>query len=298
MIQPPYLQAGSKVLVCGSARFTEPHLLNGLETLCKTYAWELEIDATVFDAHHQFAGDDEQRAAAVQRALERSDVAAILFARGGYGTIRIMEALDLSVLEQHPKWLMGFSDLTYLLNPCAQISPCLHGPMALQIGDDTASDKLAAEFLSGTKKGWKSSNCRSQTNGDLANCFWVGGNLSIVYAMLALPSFHIPENAVLFLEDLDEYLYHMDRMMASLYYSGKLGKFKAVMAGSFSDMNDHTIPFGMNASEILQHWCSKAQVELVEELPFGHTKTNYPIVLGSPSKIAWTHQGSFEVEWK
>jgi muramoyltetrapeptide carboxypeptidase len=292
---PPFLNPNDTILLCGSARFTTTKVIAIFEQFCRENNWVPEVDLTILKAHHQFAGSDEERTEAVQKALKRDDIKAIIFARGGYGTIRIMDKLELQELQDHPKWLIGFSDLTYLLNPLAKTNACIHGPMALQLQDHPKSTELLSQFLKGEKSSW---SCATQAQDwSLDEAQWIGGNLSIIYAMLATPFFHIPENAVLFLEDLDEYLYHIDRMMASLYHGGVLHKVKAVMAGSFSDMRDHDIPFGLDASEILNYWCGKAGVLVIENLPFGHEKTNSPIIMGKSSQIKIKNH-EFSVNWE
>lgn len=291
---PPFLKPKDKVLLCGSARFTTAAVITIFEQFCAANNWIPEVDLTILKAHNQFAGSDEERANAVQKALNRDDIQAVVFARGGYGTVRILDKLNLQILETNPKWLIGFSDLTYLLNPLAATSASIHGPMALQLQDHQKSTELLSQFMRGESLSWSHPNKGKDWSLDKAT--WVGGNLSIVYAMLGTALLPIPENAVLFLEDLDEYLYHIDRMMASMYHAGVLHKVKAVMAGSFSDMRDHDTPFGLNASEILQYWCKKANVILIENLPFGHGKINYPVILGKSSQIKIENE-EFSVNW-
>ena len=227
--------------------------------------------------------------------MNRSDVDALFFARGGYGSVRIMESLDFSGLKKHPKWIIGFSDACYLLNPIAEVLPTLHGPMAIQLETDAMTDTLLAQFLTGKHYTW---NCTVEQAASFHcdDAVLIGGNLSIVYAMLATPFWKVPSGAILFLEDLDEYLYHIDRMMASLYFSGTLTKVQAVLAGSFSDMKDHTTPIGWTASECLQHWCNKANTPLIEGLPFGHKKENYPLILGQPCSISVKNE-QFSIRW-
>ncbi len=246
-------------------------------------------DDRLFAEYHQLAGDDDFRASVLQQYLDRDDIDAILCVRGGYGTIRIIDKLDFTGFGKHPKWIVGYSDVTVLHAKMQQLGyQSIHGTMAINFEKNTKEAlETLYEALTNPSFRPKSRNLlqlneispfRSapvEMTGEI-----VGGNLSVLYSLLGSDLFPETDGKVLFIEDLDEYLYHIDRMMTALKRAGKLARLKALMVGAFSDMHDNTIPFGMTAKEIIFEKVKDYGYPVIWDYPAGHIDDNRAIVLG------------------
>lgn len=236
-------------------------------------------DDRLFAEYHQLAGDDDFRAKVMQDYLDRDDIDAIFCARGGYGTIRIVDKLDFSKFEKHPKWIVGYSDVTVL-----------HAKMQ-QLGYQSIHATMPINFQNNTKEALESLydvlvNRRQKDGRFLAPEAFrmtgqvVGGNLSVLYSMLGSDLFPETDGKILFIEDLDEYLYHIDRMMMALKRAGKLAHLKGLIVGAFSDMHDNAIHFGMTAKEIIYEKVKEYGYPVTWDYPAGHIDNNLAIVLG------------------
>ena len=280
MKTPGYLKKGSKIAIVAPARKI------GREEVATAVKWienkgfEAVYDDRLFAEHHQLAGDDDFRAGVLQHYLDRDDIDAILCARGGYGTIRIVDKLDFTKFARHPKWIVGYSDVTVLHAKLQQLGyQSIHGTMALNFGKNTegALESLY-EALTGT---WNAVETRHGTSlQSFDNVPIVGGNLSVLYSMLGSDLFPETNGKILFIEDLDEYLYHIDRMMMGLKRAGKLANLKALLVGAFTDMHDNSIPFGMTAKEIIYEKVKEYGYPVIWDYPAGHIDNNLALVLG------------------
>ena len=277
MKTPNYLKKGSKIALVAPARKI------GRDEVAAAVKWIEEkgfvavYDDRLFAEYHQLAGDDDFRASVLQDYLDRDDIDAILCVRGGYGTIRIIDKLDFTKFAKHPKWIVGYSDVTVLHAKMQQLGyQSIHGTMAINFEKNT---KEALESLYNALVG------KHQTDGGFLAALGmtgqvVGGNLSVLYSMLGSDLFPDTDGKILFIEDLDEYLYHIDRMMMALKRAGKLANLKALMVGAFSDMHDNTIPFGMTAKEIIYEKVKEYGYPVIWDVPAGHIDDNRAIVLG------------------
>ena len=277
MKTPEYLKKGSKIALVAPARKI------GRDEIAAAVKWIEEkdfvavYDDRLFAEYHQLAGDDNFRARVLQDYLDRDDIDAILCVRGGYGTIRIVDKLDFTKFVKHPKWIVGYSDVTVLHAKMQQLGyQSIHGTMAINFEKNT---KEALESLYNALVG------RHQTNGGFLAALGmtgqvVGGNLSVLYSMLGSDLFPETDGKILFIEDLDEYLYHIDRMMMGLKRAGKLANLKALLVGAFSDMHDNTIPFGMTAKEIIYEKVKEYGYPVIWDVPSGHIDNNRAIIFG------------------
>ena len=252
-------------------------------------SWGLKVQAgkSLFKDDRQFAGTDEERAADFQRALNSKTVRAILFARGGYGTVRIIDDIDFSRFTKDPKWLIGFSDITVIHSQVHRHLgiETVHAPMAFNL-PKLAPPCLAVfkNTLFGERLSYSSSRQQPQAEKlnrkGKAKGVLIGGNLSILYSVTGSVSDIDTTGKILFLEDLDEYLYHIDRMMMNFKRSGKLQNLAGLVVGAMNDMRDNEIPFGRTAEEIIAEAVAPYSYPVLFGFPAGHIQNNYPLLLG------------------
>ncbi len=249
----------------------------------------------LYKAFGQFAGTDDERAADLQDALDDDGIRAILFARGGYGTVRIVDRIDLSAFGARPKWLAGFSDATVLhahIRRHAGVET-IHGPMAINVA--TASPEsldTMRRMLAGERPGVECPSSPLNREGSCTGPL-TGGNLSLLYALAGTPSDAGTDGAILFLEDLDEHLYHVDRMMMTLRRSGKLAPLAGLIVGDVSAMRDNTRawgfgsdnPYGKTAEEIIHEHVAGYDFPVCFGFPAGHRDDNRPLILGAEATL-------------
>lgn len=296
MLIPPLLRAGDLIGICAPARFIQPEeLAPALRMLeQRGYRWKLSPHCT--QPYHQWGGNDMQRAQDLNHFLEDPEVKAIWCARGGYGSMRILESIRWDLLRFNPKWLIGFSDITALLAAAGTEAGLagMHAPMpySLRLADESAKQSFHAMMevleqgqLSVRPEG--SLHRNKPFSGTLS-----GGNLSLVYALLSSNFFQVEEGAVLFLEDLDEYYYHLDRMMLALWHSGVLRRISGLLIGGMTELKDHAIPFGLNTEEIILHHTRKLDIPVLFGIPTGHLPFNQTLIIGA----ACTWDGSMLVQ--
>ena len=277
MITPAFLKKGSKIAIVAPARKISREEIAFAVKWIEEKGFMPVYDDRLFVEYHQLAGDDDFRANVMQDYLDRDDIDAIFCARGGYGTIRIVDKLDFSKFEKHPKWIVGYSDVTVLHAKMQQLGyQSIHATMPINFEKNT---KEAKESLYDALVG------RHQTDGGFLATLGmtghvVGGNLSVLYSMLGSDLFPETDGKVLFIEDLDEYLYHIDRMMMGLKRAGKLAHLNGLIVGAFSDMHDNAIPFGMTAKEIISEKVKEYGYPVVWDYPAGHIEDNRAIIFG------------------
>ena len=284
MIIPPYIKTGSKIrIVSPAGKINEKYVLPAVEWLNKQ-GYKVELGKHVFAKHFQFAGTDKQRLEDLQTALDDPETDLIICSRGGYGTIRIIDKIDLENFQKNPKWLAGFSDITILHSSLNKLGiATIHGAMPRYffkedgIPDENLNSLI--QILSGKKISYLFQNNGPNRKGSV-DAEIVGGNLSIISSLLGT-KYEIETNEkILFLEDIDEYLYHTDRMMHQLKLSGKLNNLAGLVLGDFTDMKDNESPFGKNIQEIISEAIEKYSYPVAFGFPGGHAKKNLPLVLG------------------
>lgn len=238
-------------------------------------------DERLFDSYHQFAGDDERRATLVQEYLDRDDIDVILCARGGYGTVRVIDRLNFDKFIQKPKWIAGYSDVT-VLHAKLQSLGCesLHSTMPINFASNT-KESLDSLFdaIEGRRITYEVPSSDMNISGT-AEAQLVGGNISVLYSLLGSDIFPDTDGKILFLEDLDEYLYHIDRMMTALQRAGKLDNIKGLIVGGLTKMHDNNIPFGMSAEEIILEKVRDKNIPVCFNFPAGHIDDNRTLILG------------------
>ncbi len=291
MIKPPYLKQGDTVTIVSTARKVSKAEMKPAADILKSWGLNVQFGKNLFKDQNQFAGSDEDRAADFQRALN-SKSQAILFARGGYGSVRTVDKVDFKRFIKNPKWLIGFSDITVFHSHVQRNCDVetMHAPMAFNIPKLSAQClKVFKDTLFGERLSYSSSkqqpsleklNRKGKAKGVLT-----GGNLSLLYSLAGSLSDVDTAGKILFLEDLDEYLYHIDRMMISLKRSGKLAGLAGLIIGGMSDMRDNEIPFGKTAEEIISEAVAEYSYPVVYGFPAGHIQNNFPLIFGREATL-------------
>ena len=281
MIIPPFLKAGDAVaLVCTARKFFPEDAKPAIDLL-ESWGLNVKLGNTIGLDACQLGGTDVERAADFQTQLDDENVKAIWCARGGYGTVRIIDALDFTNFKQHPKWIMGFSDVTVLHSQLnVERVASLHSimpftvPTAPEEVKETLRKALFGETISYTIPS-QSYDVKGTASGEL-----VGGNLSILYSLLGSKSAISTKDKILFIEDLDEYLYHIDRMMYNLKRNGYFENVKGIIVGSMTDMHDNEIPFGQNEVQIITEIAKENSIPIAYQFPAGHQSDNRTLILG------------------
>ena len=281
MITPSSLSSGSKIaLVAPARKVAEDDIAFAVEYI-RQRGFVPIYDERLFLSHNQFAGNDEQRASVLQHYLDADDIDAVMCVRGGYGTVRIIDRLDFDKFLQKPKWIVGYSDVTVLHAKMQSLGiESLHATMPINFQDNS---KQALDTLFDALCGKEIKYDLPQRTLDILSTMQgevVGGNISVLYSLLGSDIFPDVEGKVLFLEDLDEYLYHIDRMMMAFQRAGIFDKIGGLIIGGLTKMHDNAIPFGMTAEEIISEKIKDKNIPTVFNFPAGHINDNRAIILG------------------
>ena len=286
-IQPTSLKKGDKIGILSTARKISKEELKPAIDIIHKFGFETVLGKSIEAENNQFAGRESLRAESFNDFLEDDSVKAILCARGGYGSGQLLDKINFDLLKQNPKWIIGYSDITALhlhLNRNLKVQS-LHASMPINFASNTQE---ALNSLFGIIQGEKPSynfpthdfNKIGKVSGEL-----IGGNLSVVYSLQGTLAEIDCEGKILFLEDLDEYLYHIDRIMLNFKLSGKLQKLKGLVIGGMTDMNDNTIPFGKTSVEIIRDYCEPYDFPIAYNFPAGHLDDNRALIMGGEIEL-------------
>ncbi|MBR9861435.1 LD-carboxypeptidase [bacterium] len=284
-----YLKKGDKIAIVSPARWiTEDELKPSIQFL-QEQAFEVILSPHVYDQWNQFAGKDEVKVSDIQSCINDPSIKAIIASRGGYGAARIIDQLDFSPLKKSHKWLCGYSDFTVFHSTLNKIGvPTIHSTMPVNMQGKDANEVYSNESLIQALMGEElkyNLNYNGLDKPGNAKGEIVGGNLSILYSIMGSPSQIDTKGKILFMEDLDEYLYHIDRMMVNLKRGGMLQDLAALVVGGMSDMNDNTIPFGKTAVEIISEHVAEYSYPVYFGLEAGHIQPNLALRLGMEAEI-------------
>lgn len=288
--KPPYLQKGDLIEIISTARKISLEEINPAKEILECWGFKVRFGKNLFKSDHQFAGTDAHRLEDIQHAIDDDAVKAILCARGGYGTVRIVDGIDWHSFLNQPKWIIGFSDVTVLhlhLNVLRVES--LHATMPIlftQSGNEKSLESLKNTLLGKPEKysfPFHPLNIIGKSSGEV-----IGGNLSIINQLIGTPSFPDLTAKILFIEDLDEYLYHIDRMMYQLKRAGVFNQIKGLIIGHMSDMNDNTIPYGKDVLEIISEHVKDYKFPVAFNLPVGHEADNRALICGKEMTLTVT----------
>ena len=288
-----YLKQGSKVAIAAPARCVTPEEMAFAIHWLKEQGFVPVYDDRLFAVHHIFAGDDDFRASVFQEYLDNEEIEAIWLARGGYGSIRIIDKLDFTNFLQHPKWIAGFSDSTVIHGKLQRLGvPSLHSSMPFYFANKTEVAKQSL-FNAFTGKCLHDEfpanplNRLGKMEGEI-----VGGNLSVLMGMNGSDIFPETDGKILFIEEVDEYIYHIDRMMRGLKRAGKLAHLKGLIVGGLTQIKDNAHPFGQTAEEVIAEAVSEYDYPVCFGFPAGHFDDNRVLVFGQKSRIEITKSQS------
>lgn len=302
MVTPPYLKRGDKIGIVSTARKISLEELQVAIDCFEGWGLDVVLGDNLFKQYNQFAGTDEERVEDFQSMMDDDEIKAILCARGGYGTVRVIDKLDFGHFIEQPKWVCGFSDVTVLHSHIHQNFgiETIHNAMPYNLGKVGADSEAAytlKKALFGEALTYEFPTYELNRAGE-AKGVLVGGNLSMLYSLLGSASDIDTTDKILFLEDLDEYLYHVDRMMQNMKRNGKLSKLRALVVGGMSDMRDNPTGFGKSAVEIIADTVKEYDYPLCFNAPAGHIEENKALIFGrevtidiqdANSKLSFSH---------
>ncbi|MFC2107188.1 LD-carboxypeptidase [Bacteroidota bacterium] len=282
MKKPDYLKKGETVGIISTARKVDKDYIDLAVDVFSGWGLKVKLGENLFNEDNQFAGSDAERAFDLQKMLDDKEVKAIVCAKGGYGTVRIIDQIDFTTFLENPKWILGFSDMTVLHSHIHSNFgiETMHGPIPSTFAGLTEEALLSVKnALFGKELSYTIASDNLNTDGTSKGIL-VGGNLSILYSLLGSISDIDTDGKILFLEDLDEYLYHVDRMMMALKRAGKLSNLAGLIVGGMTDMNDNSTKFGKNAYEIIIDAVGEYKYPVIFSFPAGHFSDNRVLILG------------------
>src|ERR1700761_9551676 len=284
---PPPLKAGDKIAItCPAKKLPAP--MTDAIALLQSWGLEVVLGETVTASHNQFAGDDDLRAKDMQRFIDDDSIKAIIAARGGYWTIKEIEKKEFSRLSRQPKWVIGFSDITvlhsHLLTNYGAAS--IHGQMPVNIPDASAKSlETLRKALFGEVLTYEFTS-HSHNRSGKASGILVGGNLSLLIAISGSVSDLDYKDKILFIEDVGEYLYAIDRMVRNLKRAGKLEHLAGLIVGGFTELKDNDIPFGQTAAEIIMEAVKEYNYPVCFHFPAVHITNNCSLILGKTLNLS------------
>jgi muramoyltetrapeptide carboxypeptidase len=285
-IVPVYLKKGDTILIIATARARDKNAIQPAIDQLKNWGLKVITGKNIFKKHHQFAGTDAARAQDLQWAIDHKTAKAVLIAGGGYGTLRIIDKIDFKPLIKNPKWFIGYSDTAVIHNRLTNLKiAAIHGTMAFQFSKNKEATNSIKNLLFGQKIKYKIPVNKLNRQGK-AEAKVVGGNLSLLYALSGSVDDIFTKNKILFIEDLDEQLYHIDRMMLQLKRSNKLKDLAGLIVGGMSEMKDNTVPYGKTAEEIIYDAVKEYDYPVCFNFPAGHIDKNMAIYLGKKARFS------------
>ena len=284
MITPPLLKQGDTIGIISAAGKVAEDKINPAITLLESWGLNVVLGKHVFGSYHQFSGSDIERMEDLQKMLDDPDIKAIFSSRGGYGTIRIIDMLNFQEFKRNPKWIVGFSDITVLhsyLNRVLEVES-LHAAMPSTfpaVGMDSETVSSLKKVLFEGSISYDSAGYSLNRPGKVRSSL-VGGNLSIICSLSGTPMGIETNDKILFIEDVGEYLYRLDRMMRTLKAAGNLENLAGLIIGGMTEMEDNDIPFGSSAYQIIFELVKDYDYPLAFNFPAGHMEPNRTLIMG------------------
>ena len=286
MIQPPALNPGDLIYITAPAKLMDTQAVTYAKKHLEENGFKVLISKNCLGKHHYFSGTDEERLWDLQFGIDHPDVRAILCARGGYGSIRLVDRINWANMLREPKWMIGFSDITVFHHRLNKLGvQSIHGSMPINFEKNT---EAALTSLVNTLKGsWPQFLLPSNQSNKvgIATGNLIGGNLSIVYSMLGTDDQYDFEDSILFLEDLGEHYYQVERMFFALKKSGAFQKIKGLIIGGISELEDTDPPLGRTIEEIVLDQLMFTRIPVLFNFPGGHIEDNRAMVFGKKIQL-------------
>lgn len=284
---PPYLRKGDKTTIISPSGNIDLTYIDGAKKTLENWGLEVNIAPFALEQYGRFGGTPEQRLSDLQVAMDDKDTRLILCSRGGYGIVQIMDKLNFSQIKKYPKWLVGFSDITALHLAFLQNNlSSLHASMARHLterNDDEISNLIKQCLFSGGIDKYEIPSHLLNRKGKTDGCLF-GGNLAVLCGLIGTPYMNPPKKGILFIEDIGESPYKIDRMMWQLKLSGILQNLSGLIVGQFTDCNEDPL-MGATIYESIQNMVSEYDFPVMFNFPVGHIDNNYPLVHGSHVEI-------------
>ncbi len=282
----PALCPNDKIVICAPAKAIEPEHVLFARDLFEEAGYRVEISAHCLDRDHYFSGSIETRQADFQQALDDPEVRAIVCARGGYGCVQLTDRLQWAGFLREPKWITGFSDVTFFHQHIQRFGlPSIHASMPLNFRENTP-ETFNTLFSAWSAEPYSISfDAHPDNKPGKASGILLGGNLSVLFSLIGTDDQPDYQDAILFFEDLAEYLYHVDRMLYAFEKSDILQKISGVVIGGMTDMRDTTVPFGQNLESLILSHLQFRQIPVAFGFPAGHIADNRALRLGSPVEL-------------
>ncbi len=296
LIIPPFIKQNASFGLVSPAGKIEPDVVRNADKFLKKQGFNTKHGNHVSDEYFRFSGQDADRTRDLQEMLDDPETDVIWCCRGGYGSIRIIEHLNFSKIKENPKWLIGFSDITVLHAALQNVvgMASIHGPMPCGLSKNNKGSDFehTISLLKGDKIAINARPNPFNRTGS-ANGILIGGNLSLLVSLSGTKYDFNSQGKILFIEEVGEHLYHIDRMMHNLKLSGKLHNLSALIVGQFTELKDNHTPFGQSAYEIIAEAVKDYKYPVVYDFPAGHTTPNEPLMMGREAVIEVNEKGGF-----
>lgn len=295
MIRPAFIRSGDTVCILAPGRKPDPNTIHTATSIIENWGLKVKFGKNIFSENHSYlSGTDPERLSDLQEALDDSSVNAIICARGGYGTTRILDQVDFTLFSKNPKWICGFSDVTALHLKLQSLNiQSIHGTMPVQFSNTTFSDSAESlrRSLFGERVSLKAGsfyhNRQGETTGEI-----IGGNLSLLAESLGTTSELQTDHKILVLEEIGEYIYRFDRMLVQLKRAGKLHKLAGLVIGHLTDMHEDKLPFGESVEQIIRYHTKEFAYPIAFNFPTGHDNPNIAWIEGAEARLTVTGSGA------
>ena len=281
MIQPPFLQPGDTIYITAPAKAIEESVVLEAKKTLETWGLIVRIAPHCLGRAAYFSGTDAERLADFQHGLDDPSIKAILCARGGYGCVRIVEELDWTAFQQNPKWIVGFSDVTVFHQKINQLGvESIHGimPLGFTEGSMEAKETLH-KALFGESIILEASPVKENRMGTAKGSL-IGGNMTIIYSLIGTELSYTFKNKILFIEDIGEHIYKVDRMLHAFKLAGIFNQISGLILGGFTEMEDTDVPFGKTIEALMSEQVSNLGIPVAFNFPIGHISDNQAVVVG------------------
>jgi len=293
MIQPPFLQPGDTIYITAPAKAIEESVVLEAKKTLETWGLNVRVAPHCLGRAAYFSGTDAERLADFQHGLDDPSIKAILCARGGYGCVRIVEELDWTAFQQNPKWIVGFSDVTVFHQKINQLGvESIHGimPLGFTEGSMEAKETLHKALFGESiilEASPVKENCMGTAKGSL-----IGGNMTIIYSLIGTELSYTFKNKILFIEDIGEQIYKVDRMLHAFKLAGIFNQISGLILGGFTEMEDTDVPFGKTIEELISEQVVNLGIPVAFNVPIGHIPDNQAVVVGRTVTLTVTQTKS------